>query len=139
MPIARVKVMLEEYRATGHISRAVLGVTQTVYIPDGWQFADRLDLPPTGGLLVQEVEEGSPAAAAGLRGATRAVIVGFNQLGIGGDVIEAIDGKAVDGQNALTRAMIQKHGGEMMELTIYRDGRTMKVKIKLGSAPERLN
>ncbi len=139
MPIARVKVMLEEYRATGHISRAVLGVTQTVYIPEGWQFADRLELPSTGGLLVQEVEEGSPAAAAGLRGATRAVIVGFNQLGIGGDVIEAIDGKPVDGQNALNRAMIQKRGGEMMELTIYRDGRTMKVKIKLGAAPERLN
>ncbi len=36
MPIARVKAMLEEYASTGHISRAVLGVGQTVFIPAGW-------------------------------------------------------------------------------------------------------
>ncbi len=139
MPIARVKVMLEEYRATGHISRAVLGVGQTVYIPEGWQFDDALQLPSSGGLLIQQVEDGSPAAAAGLRGATRAVIVGFNRLGIGGDFIIAIDGKPVDREDALTRTMIQKHGGESLQLTVYRDGRTSKVTVKLGSAPEKLN
>ncbi len=139
MPIARVKAMLEEYRATGHISRAVLGVGQTVFIPEGSQYADALNLPPSGGLLIQQVESGSPADAAGVRGATRAVIVGFSRLGIGGDYIIAIDGKPVDGQDALTRAMLQKRGGESLVLTIYRDGRTSKVTVKLGSAPEKLN
>lgn len=138
MPIARVKAMLEEYRATGHISRAVLGVGQTVFIPNGWQFTDALGLPSTGGLLIQQVDEGSPAAAAGLRGATRAVNFGFNRLGIGGDLIVAIDGKPVDDELSLTRAMTQKRGGETISLTIYRDGRTMKLNVKLGSAPEPL-
>ena len=104
----------------------------------GWQFADSLSLPSSGGLLIQQVEDGSPAASAGLRGATRAVNLGFNRLGIGGDLIEAIDGKPVDGQNSLNQAMIQKHGGDSMQLTIYRDGRTMKLTVKLGSAPETL-
>src|SRR3984885_8157113 len=92
MPITRVKAMLDEYRATGHISRAVLGVGQTVYIPANWQFTDALGLPSSGGLLIQQVEDASPAAAAGLHGATRAVSFGFNRLGIGGDLIVAIDG-----------------------------------------------
>jgi S1-C subfamily serine protease len=139
MPITRVKAMLEEYRATGHISRAVLGVSQVVYIPEGWQYTDALDLPSSGGLLIQQVDDGSPAAGV-LRGATRQVRVGFNSvLGVGGDLIVAIDGKPVDGQNALTQAMLQKRGGDSIQLTIYRDSRTSKLTIKLGSAPEKLN
>jgi S1-C subfamily serine protease len=136
MPIARVKAMLEEFRATGHISRAVLGIGQTVYVPEQW--AQALDLPSSGGLLIEQVEQGSPASAAGLRGATRAVMVGFTRLGIGGDLIVAIDGKPVEGENSLTQSMIKKRGGEMLVLTVYRDSRTMKVNVKLGSAPEAL-
>jgi S1-C subfamily serine protease len=137
MPIVRVKAMLEEFRATGHISRAVLGVGQAVYIPEGWQYTDALNLPSSGGLLIQQVEEGSPAAVAGLHGASRVVNFGFNRLGIGGDLIVAIDGKPVDGQDTLTKTMAQKRAGEMLALTIYRDGRTMKMNIKLGSAVEK--
>ena len=103
MPITRVKAMLEEYRATGHISRAVLGVGQTVYIPANWQFTDALGLPSSGGLLIQQMEDGSPAAAAGMHGATRAMNFGFNRLGIGGDLIVAIDGKPVEDETSLTR------------------------------------
>lgn len=139
MPIARVKAMLEEFRATGHISRAVLGVEQVVYIPDGWQFSDALNLPSSGGLLIQQVAEGSPAVAAGLHGATRAVNIGFNRLGVGGDFIVAIDGTPVDREDALTRAMAQKRGGETIQLTVFRESRTMKMSIKLGSAPEPLH
>jgi S1-C subfamily serine protease len=138
MPIARVKAMLEEYRATGHISRAVLGVGQTVFIPAGWQFTDALSLPSSGGLLIEQVEDATPASAAGLHGATRVVNFGFNRLGIGGDLIVAIDGKPVDGETALTQVMTQKRGGDTVTLTIYRNGGTMKMSIKLGSAPEPL-
>jgi S1-C subfamily serine protease len=138
MPITRVKAMLEEYRATGHISRAVLGVAQTVFIPSGWQFTDTLGLPSSGGLLIEQVDEGSPAAAAGLHGATRAVSFGFNRLGIGGDLIVAIDGKPPEDENALTQTMIQKRGNDTITLTVYRDGHTSKMSIKLGSAPEPL-
>jgi S1-C subfamily serine protease len=135
MPIARAKSMLEEFRATGHISHAVLGIGQTY--PVGEQLAGALDLPSTG-LLVQQVEESSPAAAAGIRGPNRTVIAGFTRLGIGGDLIVAIDGKPVETQDALVRALNQKRAGETMQLTVYRDGRTLKVSVKLGSAPERL-
>lgn len=135
MPINRAKAMLEEYRTTGHISRAVLGVQQTALVQG--RLAEALDLPASGGLLIQQLEEGTPAAVS-LRGPNRIVTLGFNQLGIGGDLIIAIDGKPVDSQDALSHALIQKRGGESMQLTIFRGGRTMKVDIKLGSAPEKL-
>lgn len=139
VPIARVKAMLEEYRSTGHISRATLGVTQTVYIPQDSQFSDALSLPPSGGLLIEEVEDGSPASSAGLHGATRMVTYGFfNRIGIGGDLIVAIDGKPVEGQNDLNNAMMHKRGGDTLQLTIFRGGASKKVDVKLGSEPEAL-
>jgi S1-C subfamily serine protease len=65
-------------------------------------------------------------------------VSGRYQLGIGGDLIIAIDGNPVDGQDALRKAMNQKRPGEKMVLTIYRENRTMKVTMTLGSAPEAL-
>jgi S1-C subfamily serine protease len=137
MPINRAKSMLEEYRSTGQISRPVLGVTETY--PVSGDLADALELPPSGGLLIQNVDEGSPAARAGIKGPTRAVRVGiFGQvrIGIGGDLITAIDGKEVETTDALTRVVEQKKPGDKIELTLYRDRRTRKVTVVLGSAPE---
>jgi S1-C subfamily serine protease len=136
MPINRAKEKLEEYRTTGHISHPVLGVSQTLLVQG--DLAQELSLPTSGGLLIEGLDEGSPADAAGLRGPTRSVIVGMYRLGVGGDLIIAIDGVPVDGQNALNKAMNQKHAGDNMVLTIFRGNRTMKVTVKLGSAPETL-
>jgi S1-C subfamily serine protease len=137
MPINRVKAILDEYRATGHISRPVLGITQTY--PVSGDLAAALELPISGGLLIQAIDEGSPAAAAGLKGPDRAVRVGvFGQirLGVGGDLITAIDGKTVETRDALARTMEQKKPGDRIELTVSRDGRSRKVPVTLGSAPE---
>ena len=137
MPINRAKEKLEEYRSTGHISHPVLGVSQ-VFLVEG-DLAEALNMPSTGGLLIEGIEDGSPADIAGLKGPSRSVIVANRyRLGIGGDLIIAIDGVPVDGQTALNKAMSQKHAGENMVLTIFRGNRTMKVTVKLGSAPETL-
>jgi S1-C subfamily serine protease len=137
MPINRAKEKLEEYRTTGHISHPVLGVSQTFFVQG--DLADALELPTSGGLLIEGIEEGSPAAQAGLRGPTRMVIVGNRyRMGIGGDLIIAIDGNPASSQDALQRALSQKRPGEKMVLTIYRANRTMKVTVTLGSAPETL-
>jgi S1-C subfamily serine protease len=133
MPISRAKAMLEEYQTRGKISRPTLGVN-TVHIAG--DLAEMLKLPSSGGLLIQQVERGSAADAAGLRGYTQVVIVGNYQLGIGGDLITAADGQPLEDKETLKRLMDKKHGGDMMELTIYREGRTLKVKVKLGEAPQ---
>ncbi len=137
MPINRAKQKLEEYRTTGHISHPVLGITQTFFVQG--DLADALDMPTSGGLLIQGIDDDSPAAQAGLRGPTRIVIVGGRyRLGIGGDLIIAIDGNPASSQDALQRAMNQKRPGDKIVLTIFRGNRTMKVAVTLGSAPEAL-
>ena len=133
MPISRAKAMLEEYQTRGKISRPWLGLST---VPVSGDLAEMLELPASGGLLVQEVERGSPAEAAGLRGATRVVIVSNFRLGIGGDLITAGDGQPIQDKESLKRLMDKKHGGDLLELTVYRNGRTQKIRLKLGEAPQ---
>ena len=136
MPVNRAKAILEEFRTTGRISHPVLGVNKVVFVQG--DLAQALNLPQSGGLLIESIDDGSPAESAGLRGPSRTVIVGMYRLGVGGDLIMAIDGKPVEGQDALRRALNQKKAGDRMELSIFRGGRTMKVPVTLGSAPEAL-
>jgi S1-C subfamily serine protease len=136
MPINRAKERLEEYQTTGKISHPVLGVSQTLFVQG--DLAEELNMPTSGGLLIEGIDEGSPAAAAGLLGPSRMVRAGMYRLGVGGDLIIAIDGKPVTAQDALRRAMNQKRPGENLVLTVYRGNRTMKLTVTLGSAPEAL-
>ena len=135
MPINRAKAMLEEFQQHGHISRPTLGI-RTVYVAG--DLAGMLDLPSQGGLLIQSVERGSAAEGAGLRGPSRVVIVGGFQLGVGGDLILAADGQNIEDNNTLPRLLNRKRGGDTLELTIYRNGQTQKVQVKLGEAPQEL-
>ncbi len=43
---------------------------------------------------------------------------------------------AVTEPDAFTRAASRKRPGDVMDLTIYRGGKSMDVKVKLGEAPE---
>ena len=135
-PINRAKAMLTEIEQNGHISKPTLGITVS-YV--GGDLARILDLPETGGLLIQEVERGSAADSAGLHGYTRVGIVGgFREIGIGGDLIVAVEGAPVTGRESLQAALDRHRGGDMLALTIYRNGSTQKVQVKLGEAPREL-
>jgi S1-C subfamily serine protease len=135
MPINRAKEMLDEFQQHGHISRPTLGIT-TVWVSG--ELAEMLNLPSRGGLLIQRVERGSPAAEAGLRGPSQVVIVANYQLGVGGDLITAVEGQPVESKETLQRVMNRKHGGDPLNLTINRNGRNEKVTVRLGEAPQQL-
>jgi S1-C subfamily serine protease len=62
----------------------------------------------------------------------------MTEIGIGGDLIIAIDGAPVERDDALRRALNQKRAGDNMVFTIFRGNRTMKVTVHLGSAPQRI-
>jgi S1-C subfamily serine protease len=133
MPINRVKNMLEDFRAGKRFGKPYFGAS-AVYIAG--DLADALHLPTSGGLLIQEIHRGSPADEAGLKQYRDVVRVGNQRLGVGGDFITAIDGKAVVDVDSLVRSMQRKRPGEDLDLTIFRDGKTSHVKVKLGEAPE---
>ena len=135
LPINRAKAMLDEFQAKGRVTRPYLGI-QTRFISG--DMADELGLPNEGGLLIQRVEGGSPASEAGLHGATRIAVVGIYQIGIGGDYIIAVDGNPVESTDALQRVLNRKRVGDTLELTVYRSGRTQRVRVKVGEAPQTL-
>ena len=127
MPINRAKAMLDDFQAGR--KRPRLGVS---VVPVAGDYADALSLPTQGGLLIQEVSAGSAAARAGLRGGRELVQIGNAQITIGGDLIMAIDGKPVDRDDAISRALSRKRAGDSIELTIFRNGKTTNMKVTLG-------
>ena len=135
MPINRAKVMLEEFQAKGRFVPPRLGV-RIMYVAG--DLAEALELPAEGGLLIQTVDRGSAAEAAGLGGAREVVVVGNYEIGVGGDLITAIDGRRVEGRETLNRVLGRKRPGDPLELTVFRNGRTRKVRIRLGEAAENL-
>jgi S1-C subfamily serine protease len=136
MPINRAKVMLTEFQSRGRVAMPWLGIGVVWVSGD---LAEMLDLPAKGGLLIQEIENGSPAEDAGLRGPRRTVLLGGTYpVKIGGDLIVAVEGQTVDSADALKRAVNRKRSGDMLSLTIYRNGRNMEVKVKLGEEPQQM-
>ncbi len=129
MPINRAKLMLDDLQAGR--KRPHLGVS---VVPVAGDYADALNLPTQGGLLITDVDPGSAADRAGLRGGRRMVQIGNAQLSVGGDLIMAIDGQPVERNDAISRALARKHAGDTVELTVFRDGRTMNIRVKLGEA-----
>jgi S1-C subfamily serine protease len=135
LPINRAKSMLEDYRAGRNFKQARLGVS-TVFVAG--DVAQALELPAGGGLLIQEVATGSAAESSGIKGARRLVLIGNQEVGIGGDLITAIDGNKITEVDAITRALVKKHPGDILNLTVFRGGRTVDIKVKLGEAEDQL-
>jgi S1-C subfamily serine protease len=132
LPINRAKAMIEDFRSGRSFKRPRVGVAVAYVAGD---IAEALQLPAEGGLLVQGVERGSTAEAGGLRGPRQYVIIGNVEIGVGGDLIMAIDGRPVDRNDAITRALAKKRPGDRLELLIFRNGRTQKLSVVLGEDP----
>ncbi len=132
MPINRAKAMMADFRSGKRFGKPQLGVSVAYVAGD---LAEALDLPARGGLLIQDIGRGTAAESAGLRGPNRVVIIGNNEIGIGGDLIMAIDGQSVDRPDALTRILNKKRPGDTVELTIFRNKREMKLRVQLGESP----
>jgi serine protease Do len=74
-----------------------------------------------GGILVSSVDEGSPAAKAGIKA---------------GDVLVKIDGKAVKDARDLHDAMESLKRGQETSVTVARDGRPTDFKVTIGGPEE---
>jgi S1-C subfamily serine protease len=136
LPINRAKALLSDYQAGRVTERPKVGVT-TEFV--GGDLAEALGLPRRGGLLVQTVVRGGSEDMAGIRGARQIVDIGNVELGVGGDLILAIDGQPVTRQDSLLRAIASKRVGDTITLTVYRNGRTINIPVKLLRAPADLS
>lgn len=96
-----------------------------------------MEVPVEQGLLVTEVTRGSPADAAGIRGADRVVVIANRRIPIGGDIITAINGHPVADLKELTVYLeSETRVGQTVEVTLFRDGKEMTVSVTLAERPE---
>ena len=135
LPINRAKEMIVSYQSGQRYGRPSLGV-ETVFV--NGDLAVELNLPQTGGLLIQGIVSGSAAEAAGLRGPKRAVAIGNFELGIGGDLITAMDGQRIENRDALTKYLNRRKPGDRVRLTVFRNGKEFEIGVTLGEAANRL-
>ncbi|BAU57146.1 HtrA protease/chaperone protein [Halorhodospira halochloris] len=123
---------LREGGITDLSSRARLGVT--IAGLEGYPEAirQRLDLPERG-VMVVEVEEGSPADEAGLQGASFEVSVQGRAMPADGDIILAVDGEEVKEPRELQRMIFSqaRRAGDEVTLDILRQGEEMQITVEL--------
>jgi S1-C subfamily serine protease len=119
-----IKRVVPELIKMGRYPHPWLGVLGYSITPE---LAQALDLPVQRGLLVARLYRSSPADRAGLRGATREVIVGNRRLLAGGDILTAVDETAVRDWDSLQEYLEQNtRVGQMVTLTLLRDGQELK-------------
>jgi S1-C subfamily serine protease len=94
------------------------------------------DVPVDEGLLIIDVTSGGPAAKAGLRGGSRTARIGRYRVPVDGDIIVALGGEAVTDLQDLTLYLERETDiGDTIELTIIRDGKELRVPVRLEEQP----
>jgi len=119
VPINQASAILPQLREKGRVSRGYIGVTLKDVDAD---LQRSLALKSASGAIVQDVTPGSPGARAGLRTY---------------DLILAVDGKPVAGNDQLIQMIASRSPGTTANLQVLRDSRAMNVPVKLAERPLR--
>jgi serine protease Do len=122
IPSNMLKDISDELISSGKIVRSWLGIgiaTVGDDLPHGVQVKG-ID----HGAVVSSIREGAPAFNSDLRVA---------------DVITQVDGKQVDTSHDLQREIMRKKVGQNVNLTVWRDGKTLSVAVVTGELPDMTN
>ena len=111
------------------LSLGVIGIPVT---PD---IAQALNLSQPLGNLVINVVAGSPADKANLKGGYTIANIGGREIVIGGDVILRIDNRAATTTNDIRGYLDTKKVGDVVQLSILRDGKPQTVPVTLTAGP----
>lgn len=118
---------------TPQTPRAWLGIRGMSLIPAIAQ-AMGLDRNQAGVLLI-DVESGSPADEAGLKGSLEQAQIQGQAVMLGGDVIIAINGDSIASMEDLLAQLLQAEPGQTVTMTILRDGESLDLPVTLGERP----
>jgi S1-C subfamily serine protease len=111
--------------------RARLGVGGVTLTP---ALAEAMDLPrDQQGVLIQQIELGSPADTAGLHGSFKPAVVDGQRVLVGGDVITTFANTAVTSVEDLVTALQHASPGQEVTLGVLRDGVRLEVSVRLDS------
>jgi serine protease Do len=113
-----VRSVYEQLRRAGRVRRGIIGVrAQTISPP----LATGLGLLFDRGVVLSDVAPSGPAASAGLRP---------------GDVVVALDGKAMENARQLDVNLYRRSPGETVTLTVRRGSESLEVPVGVVERPE---
>jgi serine protease Do len=115
IPVNMAKQVLPQLRAKGRVSRGKLGVAIQPVDPDA---AELLGLDSAKGALVYNVEEGSPAARAGIKR---------------GDVIVEFNGVAIKEMEELPQLVASTPIGQRSKVVVVRKGKRQTLDVTVGA------
>jgi serine protease Do len=118
IPSNMAKEILPQLREKGRVIRGWLGVVIQKVTPD---LAQSFGLPEGRGALVAQVQDGSPAAKAGIKK---------------GDIIVKFNGKDIKDMDELPRIVAGTPIGKKANIVIFREGREITLTANLGEMPE---
>jgi Do/DeqQ family serine protease len=113
VPSAMARAVMEQILRHGEVRRGRLGIEMADVTPEVQR---RLRLPSLDGALISEVESGSPAEKAGLRE---------------GDVVTALNGRAVRGWSDLRARLGLTPVGDEIELSVVREGGPQRIRARI--------
>jgi len=134
IPSATMQNVVPSLIETGTFLHPYLGISGATLNPDvaqamGLNAAQR-------GALVDSVTPGSPADKAGARGSSKQVTIDGQSVQAGGDVIVKIDNQPVNTMDDIISYLSRNTKvGQVVSLTVLRDGQQMALQVTLGSRP----
>jgi serine protease Do len=118
IPVNIAKRVMDDIIKYGKVSRGYLGVLIQDITPD---FAKAMDLKEAKGAVITKVEKGSPADKAGLK--EDDIVIRFND-------------KDIENSSELRNYVGLSRPGTKVTLTIIRNGKERRIKVKIGEFPE---
>jgi serine protease Do len=113
VPSNLVQGVMEDLVEYGEVRRGRLGVNVSTVVPEDAEF---FGLEEVRGVLVQNVQEGGPAAAAGIQQ---------------GDVLLSIDDEPLESAGDLQQEIAERSPGDDVTLELLRDGEAREVRVEL--------
>jgi len=115
--IDSVRKSVDDLLRYGKVIRPYIGILYTEITSDIQQ---QLHLTTRQGVVILQVQPGSPAAAAGL---------------MAGDVVQSVDGRRISNTDDLRRIVRGHRVGDTVTLGIIRGGRSQSIRVKIAQMP----
>ena len=132
VPIDTAKQILPALKRDGTVERCYLGVTSLTI--DGAIAGARI--PADEGVLVQSVQQGSPADAAGIRaGSLSASLPDGTPIELGGDIIQRVAGTRIRTADELAMVVAAEKPGTRVSVELLREGKRKTLEVELAAAP----
>jgi S1-C subfamily serine protease len=133
IPVSILQRVVPGLISTGQYEWSYVGITGYTVDPS---LVKAMKLPTERGAYISTVTADTPAEAAGLLGSNDSVTLNGLSVEIGGDVITAIDGQPVNTfDDLLVYLSLNTSPGQVVTLTILRDGQYQDIPLTLGTRP----